>query len=50
MNILEAGGLPGLRNFNITDSREVSDYQRDVFNTVLLKDVILRGLIISMCF
>ena len=42
MNILEAGGLPGLRNFNITDSREVSDYQRDVFNTVLLKDVILR--------
>lgn len=42
MNILDAGGLPGLRNFNITDSREVSDYQRDVFNTVLLKDVILR--------
>ena len=39
---IEAGGLPGLRNFNITDSREVADYQRDVFNTVLLKDVILR--------
>ena len=39
---IEVGGLPGLRNFNITDSREVSDYQRDVFNTVLLKDVILR--------
>ena len=39
---IEAGGLPGLRNFNITDSREVADYQRDVFNTVILKDVILR--------
>lgn len=39
---IEAGGLPGLRNFNITDVREVTDYQRDVFNTVLLKDVILR--------
>ncbi len=39
---IEDGGLPGLVNFDITDSREVSDYQRDVFHTVLLKDVILR--------
>ena len=39
---IEAGGLPGLKNFNISDSREVADYQKDVFHTVLLKDVILR--------
>lgn len=39
---IEDGGLPGLVNFDITDSREVSDYQKDVFNTVLLKDVVLR--------
>ena len=39
---IEAGGLPGLKNYNISDSREVADYQKDVFNTVLLKDVILR--------
>ena len=39
---IEAGGLPGLKNYDISDSREVADYQKDVFNTVLLKDVILR--------
>lgn len=39
---IEAGGLPGLKNFDISDSLEVADYQKDVFNTVLLKDVILR--------
>ena len=39
---IEDGGLPGLINYNVASSREVSEYQRDVFNTVLLKDVILR--------
>ena len=39
---IEAGGLPGLKNYDISDNREVADYQKDVFNTVLLKDVILR--------
>lgn len=39
---IQVGGLPGLVNYNIDNLREVSDYQSDVFNTVLLKDVVLR--------
>ncbi len=39
---IQVGGLPGLVNYNIDNLREVSDYQDDVFNTVLLKDVVLR--------
>ena len=47
---IEAGGLPGLRNYAITDSREVAEYQKDVFNTVLLKDVILRHKVRNVSF
>lgn len=47
---IEAGGLPGLRNYRITDSREVAEYQKDVFNTVLLKDVILRHKVRNVSF
>ena len=47
---IEAGGLPGLRNYHITDSHEVAEYQKDVFNTVLLKDVILRHKVRNVSF
>lgn len=47
---IEAGGLPGLRNYMITDGREVAEYQKDVFNTVLLKDVILRHKVRNVSF
>lgn len=47
---IEAGGLPGLRNYTISDSREVAEYQKDVFNTVLLKDVILRHKVRNVSF
>lgn len=47
---IETGGLPGLRNYAITDSREVAEYQKDVFNTVLLKDVILRHKVRNVSF
>lgn len=47
---IEAGGLPGLINFDIEDQRVVSDYQKDVYNTVLLKDVILRHKVRNVSF
>lgn len=38
---LQYGGLPGLRKIGL-DEQDARQYQMDVFNTVLLKDVILR--------
>lgn len=36
------GGLPGLQKIGL-DENDVSEYQQDVLNTVLLKDVIMRN-------
>lgn len=39
---LHTGGLPGLTHYDIRDSQQVMTYINDVYNTVLLKDIILR--------
>lgn len=39
---LRIGGLPGLRHFNISDGRQVSDYIQGVFNTIMMRDVVER--------
>lgn len=43
ISFLNVGGLPGLRNFNINDLQQVTDYLQGVYSTVLLKDVIARN-------
>lgn len=39
---IQTGGLPGLINYDIRDNKQVQTYVGDIYNTVLLKDVILR--------
>ncbi len=39
---IRTGGLPGLIHYDIHDEQQVMTYINDVYNTVLLKDVILR--------
>lgn len=39
---IETGGLPGLIHYDIHDEQQVMTYIGDVYNTVLLKDVVLR--------
>ena len=39
---INLGGLPGLRKIGL-DENDVREYQQDVLNTVLLKDVIMRN-------
>jgi len=39
---LHTGGLPGLIHYDIADEHQVLTYINDVYNTVLLKDVVLR--------
>ena len=39
---MHTGGLPGLIHYDIQDEHQVLTYINDVYNTVLIKDVILR--------
>lgn len=43
MAYLRVGGLPALCRFDISDESQVRDYLQGVFNTVMMKDVILRN-------
>lgn len=46
---IQFGGLPGLRKIGL-DEQDAEEYQMDVFNTVLLKDVIMRNQIRNVVF
>lgn len=46
---IQLGGLPGLVRYGLEES-DAREYQMDVYNTVLLKDVILRGQIRNVPF
>ena len=46
---LQLGGLPGLIRYGL-DEQDAREYQMDVFNTVLLKDVIMRSQIRNVPF
>ena len=39
---INVGGLPGLRRIGLDDDEQVSEYIKNVFNTIMLKDVIER--------
>lgn len=39
---LTIGGLPGLSRLNTFDEAEIRDYLQGVYNTVLMKDIVLR--------
>lgn len=46
---IQFGGLPGLIRYGL-DEQDVREYQMDVYNTVLLKDVIMRNQIRNVPF
>lgn len=46
---LEFGGLPGLVKMDMTQ-RDVREYQKDIYHTVLLKDVVMRNQIRNVTF
>lgn len=46
---IQYGGLPGLVKIGL-DEEDVREYQKDIYNTVLLKDVILRNRIRNVVF
>ena len=46
---IQFGGLPGLAKIGL-DEDDAVEYQKDVFNTVLLKDVIFRNKIRNIVF
>ena len=39
---LRVGGLPGLCHYDLDDERQVADYLQGVYNTILMRDVIVR--------
>lgn len=39
---LRVGGLPGLSHFDISDESQVRDYMQGVYNTVMMRDVVVR--------
>lgn len=47
---LRVGGLPGLRHFDITDDRQVSDYIQGVYTTIMMRDVVERAHIRNATF
>lgn len=47
---LRVGGLPGLRHFDITDERQVSDYIQGVYTTIMMRDVVERAKIRNAAF
>lgn len=50
LHFLTVGGLPGLSRCDTHDEAEVRDYLQGVYNTVLMKDVILRQKIRNIPF
>jgi predicted AAA+ superfamily ATPase len=46
---IQFGGLPGLEKIGL-DEDDAREYQKDIYNTVLLKDVILRNKIRNIAF
>jgi len=46
---IQFGGLPGLVKIGL-DEEDAREYQRDIYNTVLLKDVVLRNKIRNVTF
>jgi predicted AAA+ superfamily ATPase len=46
---IQFGGLPGLVKIGL-DEEDAREYQKDIYNTVLLKDVILRNKIRNVAF
>lgn len=46
---IQYGGLPGLSRIGL-DEEDAREYQKDIYNTVLLKDVILRNNIRNVVF
>ncbi|MCQ2290636.1 MAG: ATP-binding protein [Muribaculaceae bacterium] len=49
LKYLEFGGLPGLEKIGLA-LQDVREYQRDIYSTVLLKDVVLRNEIRNVVF
>lgn len=47
---LKAGGLPALKNFDISDDAQVRSYLQGVYSTILIKDVITRNDIRNTAF
>lgn len=47
---INLGGLPGLRRFGLEDINGVRQYQNDVYNTALFKDVVMRNEIRNTVF
>lgn len=47
---LRVGGLPGLCHFDIDDEAQVRDYLQGVYNTIMMKDIILREKIRNTTF
>ncbi len=50
LSYLRVGGLPGLRNFDISDEGQVRDYLQGVYNTILMRDVVARENIRNVTF
>lgn len=50
MHYLDYGGMPGLRVVGLNDDEQVWEYLRNIFNTVILKDVIERHNIRNITF
>lgn len=46
---IQFGGMPGLARIGL-DEEDVREYQADILNTVLLKDVIMRNQIRNVPF
>lgn len=47
---IQTGGLPGLIHYDIHSEQQVTTYIGDVYNTVLLKDVVLRHHVRNVAF
>lgn len=47
---LRVGGLPGLCHFDITDEAQVRDYLQGVYDTVMMRDVVMREQIRNVPF
>lgn len=47
---LRVGGLPGLCHFDIDDEGQVRDYLQGVYNTIMMRDVIMREKIRNVPF
>ncbi len=50
MKYIDFGGMPGLRCVDLEEEDEVYSFLRDIYNTVLLKDVVMRNKIRNVSF